>query len=311
LLAVVCGNGVVPRFCYLIHGLTVASELECPELKESDGRPEIVFRLGDVPAELPNGVNESLAGEALPGLFLLKISGTGNYLIRDGKEVVIDPASGSSSDALRLFLLGPVIGILLHQRGLLPLHASAIQCNDSAVVFGGATGAGKSTLAAQFFQRGYRILADDICAVDTISEPVVLPSAPYLSLWADSLERLGVAESPLRQVRQDLRKFQLPLSEASGGPPVPLRVCYILERSNQPGEIRLERIEGLRKIEAIASQTYRRSLVDALQLTSTNFEQACRIAVVTRVVVVRRAFGSPGDSMEDRVADAIERDLSA
>ena len=57
------------------------------------------------------------------------------------------------------------MGAALHQRGILPLHANAVEIDHRAVAFMGASGAGKSTLAAWFHDQGYPILADDVCVI--------------------------------------------------------------------------------------------------------------------------------------------------
>ena len=85
--------------------------------------------------------------------------------MRDGNQIVIDAAPDATDRNVRLFLLGSALGALLHQRGLLPLHANAIDLGGGAVAFSGHSGAGKSTIAAWFHDRGHRILADDVCVV--------------------------------------------------------------------------------------------------------------------------------------------------
>ena len=82
---------------------------------------------------------------------------------------------------------------LLLQRGLLPLHGCAIEVDGGAAVFVGRSGCGKSTLAGALRQRGYRVLADDICVISfsAAGEPMVLAAFPQLKLWADALKNLG------------------------------------------------------------------------------------------------------------------------
>jgi hypothetical protein len=293
-------------FRYRVFGWSVWSELECPQLEQSSERPDICFRLGSVPAALPGARFESLVGRVLPGQFLLTIEGTARFLIREGTEVLVEPFEGALNDSVCLFLLGPVLGILLHQRSILPLHGSGILHHGGAVVFAGPTGSGKSTLAAAFHRRGYRVLADEICAVETSATPKVLPSPPYLALWQDALAGLGVDLTDLRPVRPDLRKFLLPIAKDPVLGPVPLHHCYVLEYSDPPFGITLQPLEGMRKIETLALQTYRRTLIDALDLTAGNFEQACKVSVSTKVTVARRPRGTSSDEL----ADAIERDFA-
>jgi hypothetical protein len=77
----------------------------------------------------------------------------------------------------------------------LPLHASAIETPHGAVSIAGEIGCGKSTLAAVFHRRGYRVLADDVCAVSLngVGQPIVIPAYPQLNLCAGVLLQIGLA----------------------------------------------------------------------------------------------------------------------
>src|SRR5258708_9269606 len=84
------------------------------------------------------------------------------------------------------------MGAIFHQRGLLPLHANAIEVGGQAVAFVGPSGAGKSTLAAYFRDRGYRVLCDDVCVVSFGSdgEPLAWPGIPRIKLSGRALAAL-------------------------------------------------------------------------------------------------------------------------
>ena len=95
---------------------------------------------------------------------------------------------------VRLFLLGSVMGALLHQRGWLPLHGSAIRLPDgTAAIFMGPSGVGKSTLAAAFRRRGYAVAADDVSLIFTGADgsPLLQPAYPELKLWAEAAAKIG------------------------------------------------------------------------------------------------------------------------
>ena len=69
----------------------------------------------------------------------------GRFLLRNGEEVTIDLAPFSGEASVSSYLLGGLFGVLCHQRGIIPLHASVIEVAGGCVAFVGASGAGKST----------------------------------------------------------------------------------------------------------------------------------------------------------------------
>src|SRR5262249_24053304 len=109
----------------------------------------------------------------------------GKFRVRGGMEVTIDALPGIDDALIRLPLLGTVLAVLLHQRGLLTLHASAVEINGQAAAFIGTKGAGKSTIAAMLHARGHRLIADDIVAMDLTDpqKPLLLPGFPQFKLW--------------------------------------------------------------------------------------------------------------------------------
>src|SRR2546429_642560 len=82
------------------------------------------------------------------------------------------------------FLCGPVWATLCHQRGLLPLHASAILTDGRITAFAGRSGVGKSTTAALMHSLNYQLFADDILPItfDKNSEPGAWPYLRRLKL---------------------------------------------------------------------------------------------------------------------------------
>ena len=108
-------------------------------------------------------------------------------------RIVVGPVHGVPTANVRLFLLGTAMGLLAHLRGLLPLHANAVEIDGEAVAFAGPSGCGKSTLAAWFHDRGHRLITDDVCVISTMNgaPPLALPGLPRVRLWRQALERSG------------------------------------------------------------------------------------------------------------------------
>ena len=149
-----------------------------------------------------------------------------------------------------------MFGALLHQRGVLPLHGSAVATPAGAALFLGASVSGKSTLAAEFQRRGYRILTDDICAIapgpDGASH--LWPGYPRLHLWADAADKLSIALAGLERVRPKLEKYSLPLDDFSPRS-VPVSAVYGLRPVNSGG-IRLTALSSEESVKEIASNVF-------------------------------------------------------
>ena len=236
-----------------MFGLEIDSALPLPELR--DGDPAAPAALTIAVGAIAGGDGDPLD----PSAHLLVIDDVARYLVRDGTSILIDPASCADHADIRLFLLGTAMGIVLHQRGMMPLHANAIEIDGAAVAFMGPSGFGKSTLADWFTQQGFRMVADDVCAIrlkDGV--PLVEPGIPRLRLWEDALVARGSSADGLaRSFSRDpaYRKFDFPLPVAAGtAVALPLAAVYLLDRGPA---LRLEPLSGLAAAQALFAHTYR------------------------------------------------------
>ena len=221
---------------FLLCGWRVRSDLPLPELwpwTGDDRAPDIRISLGAVPAQLADPIHTTPVLQiGADGACRLEIAAVASFLVQSGDRIVVNAKVSAESAELRTFLLGGVLGLLVHQRGLFPLHAACVQMGDGAVAVAGPSGAGKSTLAAALVKRGHPLLADDVCVIDcaAIGGPMVLPAFPRLKLWADALAALDISTEGLERNRAGMDKFHL--REASFTPtPVRLRRIILLEET--------------------------------------------------------------------------------
>ena len=154
----------------------------------------------------------------------------GGYAVRSGNEIVIDSLPEVEEALIRLPLLGTIFAALLHQRGLLVLHSSAVEINGQCVVFIGEKGTGKSTTAMTLIGQGNRPVSDDVVAIDLnhTDGPVVLPSFPQFKIWPDVAESLGHNPEELPLVISSMTKRSHRAHEGFSLEPVPLKKIYVL-----------------------------------------------------------------------------------
>ncbi len=286
------GGSVLPggaaTFPYCLFGLRIASELELPTLNRAATNAEgadVVIGVGRLPDRLPSARFTSSYYDVAPGSLLLRIPNVASYLIADGREIIVDPAEAADRQSLELFLLGSALGALCHQRGLLPLHASAVDVGGECVAFMGPSGAGKSTLAAHLSARGYPLVCDDVCVVHAAEDGVVRvsPADARVKLWADGLDSMALEANGLRAVRVDATKYHVPVVGVASAAPLRLGAIYVL--AEQGVERSIERLQGFEAVLAIASNTYRAEFIEPLGLACAHFAACLSVA---RTVAVRR-----------------------
>jgi len=296
-------------YYYTAYGLTIAAEILCPPLLALDAgpTPNVHIRYGSVPEALENPSAKGVLYQAKPDEFLLRLDEIGAFWVRNGNEVIVAPAPNATDDEVLLFLFGSAFGALLHQRGFLVLHASAIETERGAVLFVGPSGNGKSTTAAAFHRRGYRVLADDVCALalGEAGHPVVIPAFPQIKVWADTAKKLEQETETLRKVRPQLEKYALPINADFPRNPLPLHAIYHLATHNK-AEFELEPMEDSAKFRVLLNNTYRARFLDGLEMRAEHFKLGIATANSAHI---RRVVRPSGGFLLDELVEMIERDF--
>lgn len=288
---------------YRIGPLLYITELLLPELptaKLVPGERPVVVRVGPAPHTLAASLTSSAWCEATASEFLLRLPAVATYYVRNGEEVVVEPVSGAPALDVRSYLMGSIFAALCHQRGLLPLHASAVATDAGAIAFLGPSGTGKSSMAAFLGRRGHRIVADDICLIDPAAprEGRVVPVAPWLKLWSTTLEALGEASTGLPRIFSDDDKYRVPLDQDAS--PIALAQLILLERGEDATQPILERLTPVQALHALLDHTYQAWLVRATGQTEAYFRRCGRALEGVRVMRLRRPWGF--DAMDETLS---------
>jgi energy-coupling factor transporter ATP-binding protein EcfA2 len=267
-------NMAPSRWKYGMGPFLLEAPFPIPELKEisAEQPTNVRFDFGDVPRCLEGALAEGERWSATKSQYVLHVEEVASYWVKDGCSVTIQLVSHSLMSDVRAYLLSPIFATLCHQSGRFALHASAIQMGQQVVAFIGHSGAGKSTLVACFARKGYNVISDDICLVDDVplSEPSVVPVAPSIKLWKQTLDLLGEGLKDHPRVYSKYDKYRLPAAEVTDR--LPLRHVLFLEWD---GVATVPAIRPLDKVTALAKMmdfTHQAYLVKASGRRRENFE---------------------------------------
>lgn len=243
-----------------LYGLLVESEIDLHQDRDTPtgGTPDVVVTRGAevTTVEPPEGRTLVCLGDDEAPLYRMVEAPDGGYLLRFTRacDVVVSPDLSTMTvsrhvDAVpgleSVLTTGAAMAFQLYARGLLVLHASAVQTGDVSVGFVGCSGMGKSTMAALLCSEGSSLITDDVLRVDVVDGVHVSRlGATELRLrkGADELSSRFAAGTPARRTSADARQILAPGGAARDRTPLAALVVPLPDRGTH--ELRLERLVG-------------------------------------------------------------------
>ena len=220
---------------------------------------------------------------------------------------MVEPTGGSDG-AVQGFLLGSALAACLQQRGIVTLHASAVETGAGAVLCAGPSGSGKSTLLAALVERGYRMLADDVTGVflDGGGRPTALPAFPCARLWADAVDRIGCQAQARDTVWDGREKYCVPVERFCTAPLV-LDAVFTLAAHDRR-DFSFESLAPAAALRNLVRHTYRKRFLRGL-LPGRQRDYFRTLQALGRCVPLIRVRRPAHAFRIDALADEVERRL--
>lgn len=249
-------------FVYRVYNINAASTRQLPYLTRVDA-------VG--PIDIHITFAENLPNQAQGGgffyfwrppdgglVFWTHLSeGYAEYTISaEGSAITVaQPEQAPFLEVMR-YITGVSLGAALRFRGVLCLHASAVEVNGAALIFAGPSHAGKSSLSAAFHRRGYPLITEDVLALDQRDEAYyVRPGYAGIRLYPETLELLYGQDAVTAAMQVD-HKYLHPL-DAIATSPRPVRALYLLAPRNPDlGEPCITPLDPTNALLALTSQFY-------------------------------------------------------
>jgi hypothetical protein len=299
---------------YVLAGLRILSDLPLSGLLPLDqAAPSgdfVRIRRAAVPESLVGTVT-AVQDIAYDGKeLLITVPTVARFLVREGREILVDPAPDADANDVRAYLLGSAFGSLCHQRGIVPLHSAAIDSAGGCVAFIGRSGVGKSTLVAALVERGHQLIADDVSflRVDRGGDVLVWPGIGRIRLWEDAVMALGRNGAGVEREFRGYNKYLVPV-------PPPLdpfsqrRLCRVYQLHTAPSGTpeTITRMHGAAAVELLMQNIYCSSIAACMGRNPAAFTICTTIA---RQVPVYQFARARNFDVFDAGIDHLERHLA-
>lgn len=278
------------EYYYKIYGLIIKSEIELPEAYEiAEQTAEVDIKYG----AMPEFVREKRELDYYFGIlnkeykwFYLK--GLGDFLIEKGTKITVELELEADEKLIRAFVLGICLASILHQREIICIHSSAIVWNDKAIIISGASGAGKSTISAEFRKNGCLFLADDTVAVTNEDGFIYAnPAYPQQKLCTDAAIEFGYDLNNLILLSEEREKYAIRLKDAfcADRKEVAALVCLEVLDGDQ---LVIEEVTGSAKLEYIINNLYTYQDFNYFGMNTNVFKKCLEMAQKVPILRVKR-----------------------
>lgn len=276
------------KYFYKAFGFIWRSDFPIPEFfKTTDTEYNIDIIFDKIPENISytrTGVNYKINKSA----FFLTFDNVGNFFSHKGETIIIEKHRSATNKDIRALLLTTVLGVVLNQRKLFPVHASSVLIKDSAILISGSSGVGKSTLASYFAKEGYPVITDDISAIKIVDElPYIIPSFPSLKLWPDSIKKLSFEEKKMSYIRKDIAKKRLIQESYFCSVQKLIKYIFVIKPINEK-KIVFKEISGVEKFNYLKANMYRLKLIEGEENKLFLFNHISNLAKNVKLFEINR-----------------------
>jgi hypothetical protein len=271
---------------------------------------DVLIQLG--PGDSPIAKNAGMLIQHSAEYSLLRIENVADFEISRGCQIRVWPAAGAAQNDIEIFLCGPAWATLCHQRGVLPLHASAIAAAAGIAAFAGYSRVGKSTTAALLNSFNYELVADDILPVsfNQNSVPGAWPFLRRLKLHGDPIAQLGLTPIELVSKTLDKEKYFVRPQFVARDTWSRLERLYLLEIDPIVSGVAIDRVTGSEAVQILINQTYHfQFILDSGQLRQ-HLEFCTQLAFKIPIYRLRRCPSVTAGHVKSVICAHLENTLT-
>ena len=293
---------------YQVFGVQIESQFELKELITilPCSNCDIIVRksntiLRPATATIPANINFPIT-ELKENYSYLELANIVQYEVRNNSDFIsihINILDPEKLFVIYAWFYGSVLTAALHMLEIFALHASAlIGKQNDLILFSGRSGIGKSTIAANLYNKGYKIVTDDKCVLkwdQSLNRFIVQPAIQIIRLWEDAIDNLD-SDNFLEDktpVADKLNKFQFKINISIDDIHALQFKSLNIIRDTIPGStLEVRKITGRRKLRLLQQQTHRVENIKALNKMEAHWNFIQRLANHCTINIILRPKGT-------------------
>ncbi len=275
------------KYQYSIYGLKTESHLKLGvyPLSPFKGSPDVMIKKAKV-RRPKDGMKRTVYKPYSvynADLYFLDVMGIAKYLVKGENEVLLQKHPEANWQDVIAFLFDSIFTVILVKNDIFLFHASAVSFGKKSVMFCGAAGIGKSTLAASLAaNKGAKIIEDDKCLVQFNKKSgkfQIKNQYPFIELWKPQLGLVKKIKGlvPASRIRENIQKFRINIQGHRPKRAINLDQIILLNMSNMEDRIDYTEIKGIQKVNVAKNYSHMHHVVPTLGKNKEHFMAISKI----------------------------------
>ncbi|PKM66611.1 MAG: hypothetical protein CVU95_10035 [Firmicutes bacterium HGW-Firmicutes-2] len=273
---------------YSVYGINISTEFDLNELIVSTGKTDLTILKAKVPNFLTGTTQSCAFFQAKENEFLTRIEHVGGFYAIEGNKIICEPDQEAEYMSIKMYLYGFLLPVILMQRGRFPMHGSCIDVDGKSIVISGQSGVGKSSLAIAFRMAGYKLVSDDLIALndDWHDDIYVHYGFPVQKITVDTAKFLNVDLVGLERIPGEDKSI-IPLTTEFQKNVIPLTALFEIVTYDEE-EVKIKELFGGEKLRCIIANTYNVEMIGTIGLAQEHFSYGTELAKKIKVFRLSR-----------------------
>lgn len=287
-------------YYYYLYGIFVKSEVKLYNLDIiPEHEHDLFVHYGELSEEIIKSRNDGITSVMSQNQAWFT-NDVGVFVIDNGNEITVSTSREATDDEVASFVLGWGMAFLFQQRGIPAIHSSALIKNGNVFLISGVSGAGKSTIALELINRGFKYICDDIAMVDYKRGMIVEPAFPLQKVCRNVAENID-DKGLLTYINEKKDKFSYRNEDDFCNEPGVLKKIFFL-RKDTCEEVQVKKLVGMNLWNGVANSLF---LLDAYRALGFPYVEKVRCLEIAGKIEAYQIVRPDGKNTVDEICKII------
>lgn len=269
---------------YYLYGYHISSDIELHKIPDfiTNDKVDIVIKEQSIPLNIKTNTLDEYQYVANDDYIYVFFPERGHFYAENGTTIFYEPLKNVDHRSVSSILITSGLTSLFYQRELLILHGSAMVNSDgnSATLFCGDSGVGKSSLVSTYIKDNVQVITDDICVISKNNHDFLINnSGAYIKVFPHVAKNIQLPLNSQFSFDPLINKVAYSITNTTNNIKYPIKNIIHLEVSDDIKEIKIEKLSSKDAIINCIKNSFKQHFIRHTKYQKLNFSLVTSLSI--------------------------------